>query len=104
MVHRETTVDANGNQACLNVQSAVPLVGQFTIPSSHIYYPHNVPQNVAPNLIIRWETVRLAIQEGYQGASSWQYFMLPISFQFLLGIRGIQSYGKAFCFYEYLTK
>jgi hypothetical protein len=67
MAHRETTADANGNEACLKVQSAVPLIGQFTIPSSYIYYPHGVPQNVAPNLIIRWETLRLAIEQGYQG-------------------------------------
>ena len=67
MVHRETTVDTNGNEACLDVESAVPLLGQFTIPSSYIYYPHDVPQTVPPNLIIRWETIRLAIQQGYQG-------------------------------------
>ena len=67
MVHPETTTDANGNKACLDVQSAVPLVGQFTIPSSYIYYPHNVPQTVAVNLVIPWETIRLAILQGYQG-------------------------------------
>ena len=67
MVIRETTTDANGNDACLDIQSVVPLIGQFTIPSYYIYYPHNVPQNVAANLVIPWETIRLAIQQGYLG-------------------------------------
>ena len=64
MEHRGTIVDANENEACLNVESVVPLIGEFTIPSSYIYYPHDVPQTVAPNLIIRWETIRLAIRQG----------------------------------------
>jgi hypothetical protein len=67
MVHRETTANINGNEACLDVHSDVPLVDQFRIPSRYIYYPHDVPENVSPNLIIRWEMLRLAIEQGYQG-------------------------------------
>jgi hypothetical protein len=66
MVHRETTIDANGNEVCLDVEAG-PVAGQFTIPSRHIYYPHNVPQNVTANLIIPFEMIRLAIQQGYAG-------------------------------------
>ena len=37
MVHRETTIDADGNEACLDVEAG-PVAGQFTIPSRHVYY------------------------------------------------------------------
>lgn len=68
MVIRDTTTDANGNDTVLPVDlpaNRAPLLGQFSIPSAHIYHPHIVPPAVSQFIIIPFEEVRFAIKEGF---------------------------------------
>jgi hypothetical protein len=65
MIRQATTVDQEGNDAFLDVNNG-PVAGSFIIPARYLYHPHPVPPGV-PDLVIPFESIRLAIVNGYIG-------------------------------------